>query len=68
MIPLAAAPSKPAPAAMLLLLWKARQSVPPVVSQAPLVAVHVNNGMELEGNAVIPDAATQPDAQVTVKL
>src|SRR5271168_4053492 len=66
--PLAVAPSSPVPADRSVVLWKERQSVPPAEFQAPPVAVQVNNGMELDGNAVIPETATQPEEQPTVRL
>jgi hypothetical protein len=63
--PFAADAIRPEPAPTLVVLSKARQSTPAFAFQAPLLAVQVNKGMELEGNALIPGAATHPVAQLT---
>ena len=66
--PLAVAPSRPVPAPRFVMLWNARQSVAPLASQVPLVAVQVKSGIELAGKAVTPEVARQPEAQLTVIL
>ena len=58
----------PAPALRILPLNSARLSSPPVVSQAPPVAVQVYMGIELTGNAVTPDAAVHRAMHASVKL
>jgi len=38
------------------------------MSQVPFVAVHVNSGIELDGNALMPGATVHPEAQVSVMV
>ena len=49
-------------------LRRALLSAPPVLSQVPLVAVQVNNGIESTGNAVTPADAEHGDVHVSVRL
>jgi hypothetical protein len=58
----------PLPGTILFELRKARQSVPPVKSQDPLVEDQVNSGMASGGNEVTPACATHPAVQLAVRL
>ena len=58
----------PLPGMMLFELKNARQSVPPVASQEPLVEDQVKSGMASGGNEVTPAWTTHPAAQLAVRL
>src|ERR1035438_10501520 len=58
----------PVPPPRLRVLRNARLSLPPLVSQSPFVAVHVNRGIDPTGKAVTPLTAPHTPAHVSVRL
>ena len=58
----------PVPLPKLLVLKNARLSLPPLPSQTPFVAVHVNSGIDPAGKAVTPASAPQTPLQLKVRL
>jgi hypothetical protein len=58
----------PVPLPRLRVLRNALLSLPPLMSQSPFVAVHVNSGIDPAGNVVTALTAPHTPAQVSVRL